>query len=148
MNSIRLSPVFLCILLQTLQALSCSDPGGSGSGKVQKFYSADEPGRWGAQAVDHDVQAVIIEDALGKRGIEVSVPLKTDERHYIEAIVLLDGDGRELAKKTFKRGEKPITIFEITNNMKFPLYVVSKCNMHEMWRKKVEGNEKSRENRK
>lgn len=141
-----MASLFFMVLASLL--LSCSDPGGSGSGNIQKFYSADEPGRWEAQAVDHDVQAVIIEDALGKRGIEVSVPLKTDERHYIEAIVLLGGDGRELAKKTFKRGEKAVALFEVTDKMTFPVYAVAKCNLHEMWRKKLEGNEKSRENRK
>ena len=147
MKSIRLRTLSLCLLMQTALVISCSDSG-SGSGKVQKFYSADEPGRWGAQAVDHDVQAVIIEDALGKRGIEVTVPLKTDERHYIEAIVLLDGDGRELAKKTFKRGEKAVALFEVTDKMTFPVYAVAKCNLHEMWRKKVEGSGKTRESRK
>jgi desulfoferrodoxin (superoxide reductase-like protein) len=125
--------------------ISCSDSGGVFSdgekGKVQKFYSADEPGRWEAQAADHDIEVSIIEDAKGKRGIEVFVPFTRErsEQHYVEAIVLLDEKDRELAKKSFKRGEKALTIFEITDKIKFPVYVVSKCNMHEMWRKKITG---------
>ncbi len=144
LGPMKIAAITTCIAMVALcvsVATSCSDTGKS-SGKIQLFYSADEPGRWEAQAFDHEVQAVIVEDALGKRGIEVSVPLETDEKHYIEAIVLLDGNNRELAKKTFKRGEKAKTIFEISDKIKFPVYIVSKCNMHEMWRKKVEGTEK------
>jgi desulfoferrodoxin (superoxide reductase-like protein) len=135
----------LCMLMQASFITSCSDSGGIFSGdekgKIQKFYSADEPGRWEAQAADHDIQVSIIEDAKGKRGIEVFVPFtkERNEQHYVEAIVLLDEKNRELAKRSFKRGEKAITIFEITDKIKFPVYVVSKCNMHEMWRKKITG---------
>ncbi len=144
MSSIRLFVMLSCMLLSAL-ILSCSDSGGifggGEKGKVQKFYSADEPGRWESQAVDHDIVVSIIEDAKGKRGIEVFVPFtkEKNEQHYVEAIVLLDEKNHELAKKTFKRGEKALTIFEITDKIRFPVYVVSKCNMHEMWRKKVTG---------
>ncbi len=135
--------LFICIIIQFSFIISCGDSGG-GPGKIQQFYSADEPGRWDVQAADHDVQVSIIDDAKGKRGIEAYVPFTKEmsEQQYVEAIVLLDGNGRELAKKSFNRGEKARTIFEITDNIKFPVYVVSKCNMHEMWSKKIEGTEK------
>jgi desulfoferrodoxin (superoxide reductase-like protein) len=142
MNSVHIN-IFIGLLLACVSLLaSCSNSGGifgGGQGKIQKFYSSDEPGRWEAQAADHDIQASIIEDAKGKRGIEVFVPFtkERNEQHYVEAIVLLDEKNNQLAKKTFKRGERAETIFEITDNIKFPVYVVSKCNMHEMWRKKI-----------
>ena len=145
MSNIQYFKISLCMVIQLVFMLSCSDSGGifgdSEKGKIQKFYSADEPGRWEAQAADHDIQATIIEDAKGKMGIEVFVPFTKEgsEQHYVEAIVLLDEKNHELAKRSFKRGEKAITIFEITDKIKFPVYVVSKCNMHEMWRKKVTG---------
>jgi desulfoferrodoxin (superoxide reductase-like protein) len=151
MNSVHIN-ISVGLLLACVSLLaSCSDTSGifgGGQGKVQKFYSADEPGRWEAQAANHEVNARIIVDAKGKKGIEVYVPFtkEMDERHYVEAIVLLDSNNRELAKKTFNRGEQARTIFEITDKIKFPVYVVSKCNMHEMWRKKITGKEKTREN--
>lgn len=131
--------------------LSCSDTGGlfddNGKARVQKFYSADEPGRWEPQAVDHDVKVSIIEDAKGKKGIEVSVPFTKamSQEHYVEMFLLLDEKDRELAKVRFKRGEKAVTIFPVTDKVKFPVYVVAKCNMHDMWRKKVTGTEKIQE---
>lgn len=130
---------------------SCTDTGGmfddNGKAKVQKYYSADEPGLWVAQAVDHDVKVSIIEDAKGQKGIEVFVPftMAMNQEHYVEMFLLLDDKDREIAKKRFKRGEKAMTIFPITDKTRFPVYVVAKCNMHDMWRKKVTGIEKVRE---
>jgi desulfoferrodoxin (superoxide reductase-like protein) len=141
------------ILLVSLAALflgSCTDTGGdlgSGPAKVQKYYSAEEPGRWGPQAVDHDIKVSIIVDAKGRKGIEVSVPFtyEMSEQHYVEAIALLDQDNRQLDSVRFKRGEKAVTIFPITDKINFPVYVVAKCNMHDMWRIKVTGKEKGKE---
>jgi desulfoferrodoxin (superoxide reductase-like protein) len=131
--------------------LSCTDSGGqldeAGKVKVQKYFSVDEPGKWADQAADHDLKVSIIEDAKGKKGIEVFVPFKSgmNEQHYVEAMALTDEKGKQLAAVRFKRGEKAGTIFPITDKMAFPVYVVAKCNMHDMWRKKVTGKEKAKE---
>jgi desulfoferrodoxin (superoxide reductase-like protein) len=135
-------------LVFAMTLLSCTDPGGlfddEDSMKAQKFFSADKPGKWQDQAVDHDVKVSIIEDAKGKRGIEVSVPFTSEmnEQHYVEGIALLDEKDRQIASKRFKRGEKAVTIFPITDKIRFPVYVVAKCNMHDMWRKMITGKEK------
>ena len=52
---------------------------------------------------------------------------------------------KQLDAVRFKRGEKAVAIFPVTDKIKFPVYVVAKCNMHDMWRKKVTGEEKGRE---
>lgn len=128
---------------------SCIDTGDFFSdrekGKIQKYYSAEEPGRWKDQAKDHDLTVAIIEDAKGRKGIEVSVPFtnQMNEQHYVEALVLLDHTGRQIDVKTFNRGEKATTIFLVTDKVKFPVYVMGRCNMHDWWKKKVEGTEKS-----
>jgi len=130
---------------------SCLDTGGlfddTGKAKGQKYYSADEPGKWEPQAADHDVKVTIIEDAKGKKGIEVSVPFASEmnEQHYVEGIALLDEKNKQLAAVRFKRGEKAVTIFPVTDKIRLPVYVVAKCNMHDMWRKKVTGDEKGKE---
>ena len=135
-------------LALAMTLLSCTDSGGLDDEdrmKAQKYFSADEPGSWEPQAVDHDVKVSIIEDAKGKKGIEVSVPFTSEmsEQHYVEAIALLDEKNKQLAAVKFKRGEKATTIFPISDKIRFPVYVVAKCNMHDMWRKKVTGKEKA-----
>jgi desulfoferrodoxin (superoxide reductase-like protein) len=143
-NNISVSVVLACVLL----LICCKDMnapfGNKDSDKILKFYSAEEPGRWYAQAADHDVKLNFIEDNKGKKGVEVSVPFTSEmsEQHYVEVIFLSDEKGNELAKTNFKRGEKARTLFELPAGAKYPLYVVAKCNMHEMWRKKITGREK------
>jgi len=145
-------PFFLAAALAFgVSLLSCSDTGGKlddeGKSKVQKYFSADEPGKWPDQAVDHDIKVSIIVDGKGKKGIEVSVPFTSamNEQHYVEAMALTDEKGKQLAAVRFKRGEKANTIFPVTDKIRFPVYVVAKCNMHDMWRKKVTGEEKGKE---
>ena len=52
-------------------------------------------GKWPDQAVDHDLKVSIIEDAKGKKGIEVSVPFTSgmSVQHYVEAMALTDEKG-------------------------------------------------------
>jgi desulfoferrodoxin (superoxide reductase-like protein) len=143
---------FIAAALATaVSLLSCTDSGGqldeAGKAQVQKYFSADDPGKWADQAVDHEIKVGIIEDAKGKKGIEVSVPFTSgmNEQHYVEAMALTDEKGKQLDAVRFKRGEKANTIFPVTGKVKFPVYVVAKCNMHDMWRKKVTGTEKGKE---
>lgn len=139
-----------CIIIAFLSSIqiSCSylDDffGDNDAGKVQKYYSSEQPGKWSAQAGDHDLEITIIEDAKGKKGIEVSVPFtrERDERHYVEVIAIEDQKGREIAIQRFNRGDRALALFEVTDRIKFPVYAVAKCNMHDMWRKIIVGNEK------
>jgi desulfoferrodoxin (superoxide reductase-like protein) len=138
----------ICYLVIILLSFSCNDSGSeldkAYKTKVQKYYSAESPGRWSAQAKDHDLDISLIEDAKGKRAIEVSVPFTNlmSRDHYIESIELLDDKDRLIASKKFERGEHGSALFEISDRVRFPVYVVAKCNMHDMWRKKVTGKEK------
>lgn len=108
----------------------------------QKFYSAAEPGKWVPFAADHEPECLVAEEK-GTRRIEVSVRFtrRRDPAHYVEAILLLNANRKELAKKSFKRGERAEAMLEIPGDAKYPLYVVSKCNRHGMWEKKIEGRE-------
>jgi desulfoferrodoxin (superoxide reductase-like protein) len=139
------------LIIITALFSACSDTGkGSESHeklKSQIYFSAEEPGRWEPQAADHDLRVAIIEDAKGKKGIEVFVPFtqSASEQHYVEAIALVDEKGRQLDIVRFNRGEKAITIFPVTDRIIFPVYAVARCNMHDMWRKKVTGEEKAGE---
>lgn len=125
--------------------LSCSDMGGEGGRlevvKDQKFYSAAEPGKWAPFAADHEPQCDFVPDGKGGRVLEVSVPFtrRRDTRHYVETIALFDARRREIAKKTFNRGERAEASFRVPADALFPLYVVSRCNRHDMWEKKIEG---------
>jgi desulfoferrodoxin (superoxide reductase-like protein) len=135
----------------TIFSLSCTDSGdfpGIGKGKtVQKFYSAEDPGRWEPLAKAHDVKVAIIEDAKGVRAIEASVPFTrhADERHYVQVLAVLDESLHEVASVKFKPGEWAHAIFPMTGPVRLPVWVVAKCNMHDMWRKKVTGKEKPKQ---
>ncbi len=130
-------------LAAALLSLSCADSGGEAPGVVndRKFYSAAQPGKWAPQVADHEPQCRMFSDDRGGKRIEVSVRFgrRGDPRHYVEAILLLDADRKELAKKSFKRGERAEVILVIPGGAAFPLYVVSKCNKHDMWERKIEG---------
>jgi desulfoferrodoxin (superoxide reductase-like protein) len=151
MNDIRCNLMFILVFSCSVVSFSCSDIGNffgkDNTSKAQKFYSADEPGMWEAQAADHEVRVSIVDDARGKKGIEVYVPFTKEmsDEHYVETIVLLDEKNRQLSEKSFSRGEKAQAIFEVTDKIRFPVYAVAKCNMHGMWRKKVDGTEKPKD---
>ena len=127
--------------LMALLFLACKDSGGDHGASVpaQKFYSADEPGKWEAQVQDHDPECRIVRDDRGRRLLEVSVKFgrRADPGHYVEVITLLNGKGKVIGTHSFERGEIAQAGFEIPDKTPFPLTVVSKCNRHDMWKKEI-----------
>ena len=139
----------LFTVLITIVALqiSCtvSDKSGQGSeGKAEvKFYSAADPGVWKSQVVDHDVD-ITITRVNDKKVINVQVPFAKNrqKKHYVEAILLLDANKNELQKKSFNKGfGEEGAQFEVPDNFNEPVFVVVKCNLHDMWEKLVDWSE-------
>jgi len=124
--------VSLTILLCSL-VISCSGRAGSDPNDPQpKFYSEDTPGKWQVQTPTHvpRVEKATIE---GKPGLRVVVPLEATPTHYIEAILLTDKDHRELVKKSLGRSQAPEATLPLPDGDYKKLYVVIKCNLHDMW---------------
>jgi desulfoferrodoxin (superoxide reductase-like protein) len=108
-----------------------------------KFYSAADPGMWESKAAEHDVD-ITITKVNDKKILNVRVPFAKDrdKRHYIEAIVLLDANRNELQKKSFhKSSGDDGAQFEVPADFNTPVYVVMKCNLHDMWEKLVTWDE-------
>ena len=97
------------IILLAVATISCADSnrpnkGINGPGAV-RFHSANDPGKWEAKADKHDVD-INVSTMNNKKIINVQVPFAKlrNRRHYVEVILLVDANGKELQKKTFKTG--------------------------------------------
>ncbi len=96
-----------------------------------RFYTRDNEGVWVGKADSH----LPVVTFAGKDTINVVVPLSPSRQpiHYIEVIMLMDGD-RQVANKTF-----PFTFEEARATFKLPkpdkgtYRVVAKCNIHDVW---------------
>ncbi len=123
------------LLCSTILALcaSCGQPATESAEterlRSQVYFTKEDPGRWKDFAKDHDPHV----KANGK--IEVDVPFTAEIGHYVEIIVLLDAQQREVAAKTFKRGEKPHATFSFPAEKMAGATVIAKCNLHGMWKK-------------
>ena len=146
-TSIAHPGIFLLSTVALMSALSCtSDTDTELENKKQgvQFYTAAKPGPWANQSADHDVEITITRDSEGKT-IHVYIPFaaKKEQRHYVESILILDSKGKELQKKSFLKGrgsDKGAT-FNFPENFNEPVFVVLKCNLHDMWEKKVAWSE-------
>jgi desulfoferrodoxin (superoxide reductase-like protein) len=101
--------------------------------RSQVYFTKSDPGRWKDFAKDHDPQVKTY--ANGK--IEVDVPMSPEIGHYIEVIIVSDASGREVAVKSFKRGEKPQATLTIPPAKMPGATVIAKCNLHGMWKQEV-----------
>lgn len=115
---------------------SCADKGSGNFENEPKFYSADTPGKWVNQESTHLPQITQTSEG-GKSKILVSVPLTQSPGHYIEVILLTDANHKELAKKSLKRSELPTASFDAPGRNYDKLYVVIKCNLHDMWETEI-----------
>lgn len=135
-------------VMAAVMQLSCTviDKSGEqtgGKSGVVTFYSPASPGIWESQAADHDPEIVItrIDD---RKTINVTIPFaqQKDPRHYVEAIVVLDLQRKELKKMSFDRKRQGKgAAFDFPADFNEPVYVIMKCNKHGMWEKLVDWSE-------
>ena len=96
-------------------------------------------GKWENEANDHVPQVrTTVESDL--RVLIVDVPLDGTSipLHYIEAIILTDHNKRELQKVTFTKGNRRAAArFTLQADHRSFVYVIVKCNLHDMWEKRV-----------
>lgn len=122
-----------------------SGPGGGAdvrAGEV-RYYSAADPGVWESRVEDHDADITVIR-VNDTKVINVHVPFtnKREKKHYLEAIVLLDSNKKQLQKKSFEKGfGEEGAKFEVPADFNEQVYVVIKCNLHDMWEKPVDLSE-------
>jgi desulfoferrodoxin (superoxide reductase-like protein) len=123
--------------------ISCTDSGTGTEKNEIKFYSAAHPGIWTSQAADHEPEVTItrVDD---RKILNVNIPFarQKEKNHYVEVIVILDLDRKELKKVSFQKGRASKGAkFDFPDNFHTPVYVVMKCNKHDMWEKLVDWSE-------
>jgi len=142
----KIKPAICCsamLIILVFAFISCSDSGGDSERNRVVFYSAANPGIWESQAADHEPE-VTITRVNDRKVLNVNVPFtrKKEKDHYVEVIVILDLERKELKKMSFGRGKMVRNVrFDFPDNFNKPVYVVMKCNKHDMWEKLVDWSE-------
>lgn len=110
---------------------ACSDINEHEKIERPRFHTRDNEGVWVNKSDTHLARVNFIK----KDTIEVTVPLKPTRQplHYIEVIMLMDGE-KQIDNKTF-----PFTLEEAHATFKLPkpekgtYRVLAKCNLHDVW---------------
>lgn len=103
---------------------------------IPKYHTEDESGIWTVQAENH----VPVIKWLNSNTIEVRVGFNptVNPRHYIETIVLMKGKRTQVDARKFEPSQSiPVAEFSIPN-VDDDYWVIVKCNLHDMWKAKVE----------
>ena len=111
----------------------CTDtPGGV---TPPKFHTEEDAGIWTDRIEDHLPMVTRLD---GNR-IEVRVTFSPtlNPLHYVETILLMKGENTVVVKKKFKPSVSiPVAVFTLPDpDEKY--WVISKCNLHDMWRAEV-----------
>ena len=113
------------VLIVIVALAGCGDIDESEKITVPKYHTASDEGLWAGQSATH----VPVVTFTGPDTILVRVPLNPSRkpRHYIEAIVLLDGE-REIAAKRFDFNlDEARAEFTLPDPAKGTYRVVAKC---------------------
>jgi len=130
---------FVYLTITSILWIQWSCTGRSKPTEEPKFYSSDNPGKWEVQEPFH-IPKVTYKKGSNNDQVNVVVPLQVSPEHYIEVILLTDGNHRELAKKSLRRSESPEATLDVPSENHSKLYVVIKCNLHDMWEVEVKPN--------
>lgn len=105
-----------------------------------RFFSKNNPGKWKKLSNTHSPKFEIkIED--DKKIIHAYTTLKgkINPVHYIETIILADHTLKELDKKRFIKGKQSsVAKFTLAKEYKSYVFLISKCNQHDMWITRVD----------
>jgi desulfoferrodoxin (superoxide reductase-like protein) len=126
-------PTTICVFfaLAGLFLAHCGEMNDNEKIVVPKFHTQSDEGMW----IDKSSSHVPMITFSGKNEINVVVPMKPSNRplHYVEAIVLMDGDREIDSKKISFTFDEPQAHFTLPDVEKGNYRVVVKCNLHDMW---------------
>jgi hypothetical protein len=141
----------LLVLLHCSRAQNNSDSNQPGSPAAvtslipaDAYFTPENPGKWKDRVAEHEILVregrVYSQGKKQLRELLVRVPLEGDDRHYLEAAVAMDHSlKREFDKVSFAprtaKYEFKLTVPADSPNA---IYVVIKCNQHDMWLARVE----------
>jgi desulfoferrodoxin (superoxide reductase-like protein) len=132
MNFVRIILIISLLSISVL-FLNCSDtPGGV---TPPKYHTEENAGIW-TDKIDSHTPVVT---RIGGNKIEVRVTFSPtlNPLHYVETILLMKGENTIVAKKKFKPSVSiPVAVFTLPDSDE-KYWVISKCNLHDMWRAEV-----------
>jgi len=97
-----------------------------------KFHTEEKPGKWGPLSETH-IPVVKLEKSNDLLNINVRLNFPQTGNHYAETIVLADHTRKEIDNVKFKSHQPAIADFTLPGNYRSKLYVILKCNLHDMW---------------
>jgi desulfoferrodoxin (superoxide reductase-like protein) len=129
MKKLLLPVIFM--FLPSLFLYRCGDLDQNEKIVIPKFHTASDEGLWINQSGTH----VPIITFSGKDEIDVVVQMRPTKRpiHYIEAIVLMDGNKEIASKKISFSYDEPRAHFKLPDLEKGNYKIIIKCNLHDMW---------------
>jgi desulfoferrodoxin (superoxide reductase-like protein) len=129
MKNISFQLIFM--LLLSFFLYRCGDLNENEKIVKPRFHTQSDEGIWFGKSDTH-VPAITF---TAKNEIDVLVPLKPIKNpiHYIEVIVLMDGNKEIASQKIPFSYEQARAHFILPNLEKGNYTVIAKCNMHDMW---------------
>ena len=123
--------IYIFIAFTGLFAAQCGEINENEKIAVPKYHTQSDEGIW----IDKSSSHIPIITFSGKNEINVAVPMKPSNRplHYIEAIVLMDGEREVDSKQISFSLDEPRAHFTLPDVEKGNYRVVVKCNIHDMW---------------
>ncbi|MES0489415.1 MAG: desulfoferrodoxin family protein [Leptospirales bacterium] len=105
--------------------------------KLSQYFSENNKGKW-KDLSDGHTPTVNITKGTKSISIVVQPPFVSKPEHYIELIMLTDYALQEIDKISFKRGATTKkNSFTLPTKSKGEYYIIQKCNLHDMWYKKI-----------
>lgn len=108
------------------------------------YFTPENPGKWKERAPEHVIDVrdgrIYSQGKQKLRELIIHVPLEGDDRHYLEVAIAMDHSlKKEYDKVTFApktaKFEFKLTVPGDSPNA---VFVIIKCNQHDMWLKRVE----------
>jgi desulfoferrodoxin (superoxide reductase-like protein) len=100
-----------------------------------KYHTEDNAGIW-TDKIDSHLPVITRIDA-NRINVRVTFSPTLNPIHYVETILLMKGENTVVAVKKFKPSVSiPVAVFRLPDpDEKY--WVISKCNLHDMWRAEV-----------
>ena len=129
--------IFSLVILIAFHACKIEDTA-IDSGKVvsPKYHTSSNEGKWKDKSDTH----VPLIKFISRDTIEVTVPLKPTRkpRHFIEVIALMQGKRTQVAVKKFTFSfNQAKAVFRLPDPDSKDYWILSKCNVHDMWKKNI-----------
>jgi desulfoferrodoxin (superoxide reductase-like protein) len=127
----RILPNIILVSVLSISLLQCSEIDESEKIEKPRFHTRTDEGIWFGRSDTH----LPIITFTARNEIDVLVPLKPVKNpiHYIEVIVLMDGNREIASEKIPFSYEQARAHFTLPDLVKGNYKVIAKCNMHDMW---------------